>query len=126
MIAVASLVFFLFIISHNYLWVISLPFLFLLFFLYNKKQIWVKLRGLVLVTLLSLGMSSYWLIPALVEKKFVTSITPFPLIDHFPFIKQLILPSWGYGSSAWGAGDEISFQIGIVNLLVFISVALLF
>jgi hypothetical protein len=40
------------------------------------------------------------------------------LADHFPFLKQLIIPSWGYGSSVWGVGDEISFQVGIVNLVV--------
>ena len=56
--------------------------------------------------------------PALAENKFVFATTPFPLIDHFPFIKQLIIPSWGYGSSVWGPTDEISFQIGLVNLVV--------
>jgi hypothetical protein len=65
-------------------------------------------------------------LPALVESKLVSSVTPFPLIDHFPFIKQLLIPSWGYGSSVWGPGDEISFQVGTVNLLVVIvSISLL-
>jgi hypothetical protein len=28
------------------------------------------------------------------------------------------MPSWGYGVSVWGPNDEMSFQIGVVNLAV--------
>ncbi len=116
----ASIVSFLFIISHNYFWVLSLP----VSLIFIGANLWVSrerlkaIKHLVLTGIFSLGLSFYWWFPAIYEQRLVSSKTPFPLIDHFPFIKQLILPSWGYGSSHWGPGDEISFQIGVVNLLV--------
>jgi len=74
--------------------------------------------SLLLAGLFSAGLTAFWWLPALLENKLVSSTTPFPLIDHFPFIKQLIIPSWGHGASVWGPGDEMSFQIGVVNLSV--------
>jgi len=108
----------LFIISHNYLWAITLPFIVLLILLLNKHVSKKSVTSLLVSGLLSIGLTAFWWLPAIVENKLVSSVTPFPLIDHFPFIKQLIIPSWGYGSSVWGPGDEISFQIGVVNLAV--------
>lgn len=110
----------LFIISHNYLWVLSLPFIFLLIIFLKKTQKEYPVKQIILVAFLSLGLSAYWLLPALLENKLVSSITPFPLIDHFPFLKQLIIPSWGYGASVWGPGDGMSFQIGLVNITIVI------
>lgn len=72
---------------------------------------------------LGVATSSYWWLPSLVERNLLQSQTPFNYKDHFPFIKQLLLPSWGYGASNPGPYDDISFQIGIVNiLLVFAAV----
>lgn len=123
-IAITSLITSLFVLSHNYLWALALPFILLLVFLIiDKKKYLPALKVLVLTGLLSVGLTSYWWLPALLENKLVATVTPFPLIDHFPFIKQLIIPSWGYGSSVWGPGDEISFQIGLVNLLVVVVLA---
>lgn len=110
-----SLVFGLFILTHNYYWILILPFLILYIFAFyplTRKQI----GQLITTCVIGVTISLYWIAPALLEKKFITAETPFPLVDHFPFIRQLILPSWGYGSSVWGPGDEISFQIGLVNL----------
>ena len=67
-----------------------------------------------------LGSAYFWL-PALIEKVNLASETPFNYLDHFPFIKQLILPSWGYGASHPGIYDDISFQIGPSNLALIIS-----
>ena len=121
-----SLIFALFIISHNYLWAIILPFVVLLILLLMKVEQSKSWPRLLMTGLISIGLTTYWWLPALVESKLVSSVTPFPLIDHFPFIKQLLIPSWGYGSSVWGPGDEISFQVGTVNLLVVIvSISLL-
>jgi hypothetical protein len=126
-IAATSILTALFILSHNYLWALSVPFILLLIlFIINVREIKDALLGLVLVGIFALGLTAYWWIPALVEQNLVVSKTPFPLIDHFPFIKQLIIPSWGYGSSVWGPNDEISFQVGIVNILVFLFVCVLF
>lgn len=114
----ASLLIFLFLLSHNYLWALSLPFLIYLSLLFLGEGWRKKLKSLVVVGILSLGTSFFWLFPALVEQKLVRAATPFPLIDHFPYVKQLIIPSWGYGSSVWGPSDGMSFQIGLVNLAV--------
>ncbi|MBN1168613.1 hypothetical protein JXA63_01865 [Candidatus Woesebacteria bacterium] len=121
-VAVGSIFIFLFLIAHNYLWFISLPVI-LTLLLFEKYSNGSKLakgwqKRLILSSFLGFLISSYWLIPAILERKYIDRLTPFLLEDHFPFIKQLIVPSWGYGSSVWGAGDEISFQIGIVNLLI--------
>ncbi|OGM19704.1 hypothetical protein A2685_01130 [Candidatus Woesebacteria bacterium RIFCSPHIGHO2_01_FULL_37_10] len=68
--------------------------------------------------LLALSASSYFWLPAFIEKSNLVSQTPFNYRDHFPFIKQLIFPSWGYGASHPGIYDDLSFQIGIVNLIL--------
>jgi len=127
-IAGASLILALFLLSHNYLWILAAPWFALLILLLVKdqKEKIKRLIRLILVGVLGAGLSIYWWLPALFENKLVSSTTPFPLIDHFPFIKQLIIPSWGHGSSVWGPGDEISFQIGIVNLVVLLSSLVLF
>jgi hypothetical protein len=122
-----SMIVAIFILSHNYLWAMSLPFLALLILVLIAKK---KQKGLILVRLLiagflSLGLTAYWMLPALFEKEYIASTTPFPLANHFPFVKQLIIPSWGYGSSVWGPGDEISLQIGVVNLAVLAVIGIL-
>jgi hypothetical protein len=114
---ILSVVVAVFILTHNYFWFLSAPFLFPLL-LIEKQKATKAVKALFISGFLSLGLSAYWWLPALIEQRLVSAKTPFPLLDHFPFVKQLILPSWGYGSSVWGPGDGLSFQIGIVNLLV--------
>ena len=121
----ATLIFACFVLSHNYLWFLSLPyavlFIYAVFFK-EKEKLRKSLKNTAFPLILSFGLTAYWFIPAVFERKYIDKLTPFLLEDHFPFIKQLIIPSWGYGSSVWGPGDEISFQVGIVNLLVFLIV----
>ncbi|HJY98701.1 MAG TPA: 6-pyruvoyl-tetrahydropterin synthase-related protein [Patescibacteria group bacterium] len=122
-IAAAGIVGAIFILSHNYMWVLSLPWIIVLALLFAKrKNIWLSLKSLGLSAILMLGVSAFWWVPAIVEQKLVAAQTPFPLIDHFPFIKQLIIPFWGHGPSITGPYDGLSFQIGIINLLgVFVA-----
>jgi len=122
----STLVISLFILTHNYFFALSAPFLLFLFLVLVKNE---TDRGKVfkhvfVSAMLSVGITAYWWLPAIIEQRLVSSITPFPLIDHFPFLKQLIVPSWGYGSSVWGPGDEISFQIGLVNIFVVVLTSL--
>lgn len=126
-IALAGITGAIFVLSHNYMWALSFPWIIILALLFaERKTIWKSVLSLISSGLLMLCVSAYWWVPAIVEQKLVASTTPFPLIDHFPFIKQLIIPSWGYGSSVPGPYDGLSFQIGIVNLLgVVLSLALL-
>ena len=126
-VALGSLVVGLFLIAHNYLSLLSAVWiaLFVLIIVGLQKKKGEALKRLFFVAVLSLGVTSYWWFPAVFEQGLVSSVTPFPLKDHFPFIKQLVIPSWGYGSSVWGPGDGLSFQIGIVNLAVVLLAVIL-
>ena len=127
-IATSAIIFTLFLLSHNYFWVLSAPVIgvFVIYELFNSTNKILSTTYQLLAVALGLGLSAYFWLPALFEQNLVAEKTPFLLIDHFPFIKQLIIPGWGYGSSVWGPGDEISFQIGIVNLIIaFIAILVL-
>lgn len=102
------------ILSHQIATVLFLPPIFILFAILCKKSI----KSLFLVTVFSICLTAYYLLPTLLEQSFIQPVAPFNFIDHFPFIKQLVYSPWGYGSSHWGPDDQISFQIGVVNLLV--------
>ncbi len=39
-------------------------------------------------------------------------------MDHYPTIRQLFTPYWGYGASVPGPGDGMSFFLGVVNILL--------
>ena len=109
----SSLYLFLLLIAHNLSFLIFVPFLTIIIFCYQKKS----LKHFFLSLTISLTFASFHLLPAILEKQFMQAGTPFNPLDHFPFIKQLILPSWGYGASLWGPHDGLSFQIGIINLV---------
>lgn len=107
-----------FILTHNYMWALSFPWIIILALIFSEKtKIWKILSSLLLSGVAMLGISAYWWLPALTEQKLVAATTPFPLINHFPFIKQLIIPFWGYGASIEGPYDGLSFNIGTVNLI---------
>lgn len=112
-----------FVLTHNYMWLFTFPWIILLALIFiGKNKIKSTIFSIIVSGGLMIGMSAYWWLPAIIEQKLVASATPFPLIDHFPFIKQLIIPSWGYGSSIPGPYDGLSFQIGLVNLAAVLAV----
>jgi uncharacterized membrane protein len=127
-IGLASIIIGLLGISHNVLNIFAFP----IFFAYgvflsttnNRKNLKIKLLSLITVFILGAALSSYYWLPALFERQYISPYQQFNLNDHFPFIKQLIIPSWGYGVSHWGPYDDMSFQIGVVNL-IFVVLALL-
>ncbi len=114
------------ILSHNYFWVLIFGFIGL-YILIRKillREIWSVWKYATLL-FFSLGATAFWWLPALYEQNLLKSQTPFLLIDHFPFIKQLLTPYWGYGASVWGPDDGMSFQLGLINIsFVIISVFL--
>jgi hypothetical protein len=124
---ILGLIMSLFIFSQNYLWLMASPWLILLLILllWNKSSIEVY-KSLFASGLVAALISFYWWFPAISELSLVPGGTPFKVEDHFPFIKQLIIPSWGYGVSVWGPGDGLSFQIGIVNLMAIVALFMLF
>jgi hypothetical protein len=106
------------IMSHNLSAIIFLPvaLVFGLTFLIKETKIFNKIVFIGGGLLMGFGISAYYWLPAVLEKRFIQPGTPFNPFDHFPFISQLIIPSWGYGASVWGPTDMMSFQIGLVNL----------
>jgi len=130
--AFAVVTLFFLIISHNLTLIIFFPVLLflslsLLLSLHSSKTERLKsFFRLVTAIAISLFFSAFYLIPVIFEKKYLQAGTPFNPIDHFPFLKQLILPYWGYGASVWGPTDELSFNIGISNLIGVILICILF
>lgn len=122
-ISVASLI-----LSHQPSTAFGLPIIVGIFFvveLIHKNFQFIK--GLFVSLFISLGLSAYYLIPVLLEKSFIQEVLPYNFYDHFPFIWQLIYSRWGYGASNWGPYDDMSFQVGIVNLiLILVGVIILF
>lgn len=83
----------------------------------NKVSAKVSQRvGLYLV--LGVLLASLFWMPALFEKKYVEGLEIYPISENFPEVYQLIFPSWGTGFSGQLDQNQMSFQIGIVNIFV--------
>lgn len=124
------------IISHNLTTLMLLPFLaiatlLLCWCLYRKKE-----KKEILFTIFGLCMgiilACFYMIPAIFEMKYANISSVLgggsnPL-DHFVCISQLWSSPWGYGGSAKGCIDGMSFVIGKIHILVMASslIALLF
>lgn len=109
--ALTGLFFALLILSHNILALVFTSFL-VIYVVVNNR------RGLFKALVLGLGLSAYFWLPALAERKFAAGLGLINFADHFPSLFQLIFPSWGTGFSVAGIFDEMSFQIGLVHLLI--------
>lgn len=108
------------IFSHNILalmfFIFSLTYIVLLSLqVENKKRYLLKS---IIVLMLGLGLSSVFWIPALMENKYVTGLQIYSVQDNFPDLFQLIIPSWGTGFSEGSLNNQMSLQIGAMNLLV--------
>ena len=106
-----------FLTSHNIMTILFIPvfFVFIIFFILQQKG---KNILLVLVAvILGIGISSFFIFPAFLEKNLV-QIDNLIRLDlnfraHFVTIRQLFFDRfWGYGASSPGIDDTISFQIG--------------
>lgn len=124
LVALSGLFLALIIFSHNILALMFFPFaLFYLGFLIyqsnNRKYLILNTSYLIL---LGLGLSVIFWLPALWEQNYVTGLRIYNYQENFPELYQLIFPSWGSGFSGGAFGDQMSFQIGVANLLtVFLS-----
>lgn len=87
----------------------------------NRKTILTLGAGLGLGLMLA---CFYWL-PALTEKDYTLaeSLTQgFSYYgQHFLYLRQLLIPHWGYGGSIYGLDDNLSFEIGNVHLILLLS-----
>lgn len=103
------------ILSHNIMAMIFLPILVI--------YMWIIDRSLLRSMILGIIMTSYFWVPALLERGYVTGLNTVNFKDHFPDIGQLLMPSWGTGFSGPGfTYNEMSYQVGIVPILVVIAV----
>lgn len=104
-------------ISHNFFGIFFL--LFLLLFLVWNGTFDRKTLGTIL---LGIGLAAFFLIPMLVESRFIDSGAGngylFNYQDHFVYLPQLFYSKWGFGYSVPGPGDGISFQLGFANILI--------
>lgn len=108
---VVSAAFAFLVLSHNIMAMVLAPIL----------LCYTMVRGRRLIGFLFVGLllSAYFWIPALVERVFVTGLNSVNFADHFPLLVQLLFPSWGTGFSVRQlTSDEMSFQIGLVPLIV--------
>ena len=122
------------VLTHN---LIALPFLlffalYSLFILYLARKEFVRIfLLLILSVVVSLGLTAYFWLPSLLEKKFtlVDDILTRELANfslHFVCLKQLWDFPWGYGGSLPYCNDGISFEIGKIHIVLFIASVLLF
>jgi len=84
-----------------------------------------ELKHISLITICSyacaIGFSAFYLFPTFLEKDY-TQIGKiftgyFTYSNHFLYIRQFFIPNWGYGGSAWGPNDGLSFFLGYGQLL---------
>lgn len=127
--AILSSIFFaLIIFSHNILALMFFPLAisYLSVLISNEKRKGYLILNSIYLILLSLGLSSLFWLPALLERGFVRGLEVFDYSFHFPQFYELIIPSWGSGFSGGSLQNSLSFQIGIANILsLIISMALI-
>lgn len=112
------------IFSHNILALMFIPFVFIYagFLIISRKRKKYLMFNTLCIVLLGLGLSAIFWLPALIEEKYTLGLKIFDFSSHFPQLYQLLIPSWGSGFSGANVQNQMSFQIGIANLLaVFIS-----
>ncbi len=107
------------VLSHNITTYMFLPFILVLGLvrllnLKNPKLIISPLAAL----LLGLLVSIYFWLPALLDSNLVKYDTVFNFVDHFPTLRQMITPYFGYGASVPGPYDWMSFYMGVTNILI--------
>jgi hypothetical protein len=61
-------------------------------------------------------LSIYFWFPAITQSGLMAFSTVFDFKDHYPTIKQLITPFFGYGASVAGPHDGMSFFLGVGNI----------
>jgi len=108
------------ILSHNIMAYMFIPFLLIFSLLigFNLKTFYGFTAGLL--------VSIYFWLPAIVESGLMKYDTVFNFVDHFPTIKQLITPFFGYGASVAGPYDGMSFFLGSLNIFLIICASVFF
>ena len=79
-----------------------------------------RILPLALGVLWGVGMAAFFLLPAILEKKFAHTETMlmgyFNFLAHFATVRQLFIKTdWGWGASVYGPDDGMPFMIGILH-----------
>lgn len=114
------------VLTHTLVMLQFAPFLgvYILFLLWEQRKSFKKLLPYIIAFgILGFGLSAYFAIPSLLEKQYtlVDSILVTQLANysiHFVCPSQFWNSLWGYGGSASGCLDGLSFQVGKIQLLV--------
>lgn len=112
------------IFSHNILAFMFFPFaiFYITFLIFQEKNRKYLILNTFYTILLGIGLSAIFWLPAIFEKQYVRGLEVYDYSSNFPEFYQLLIPSWGSGFSGGLLKNELSFQIGIANLLaVFLS-----
>lgn len=109
----------LYFLSHNTTVLITLPIILISisYFFYKSNY---KNNFIVLTFIFAFLSSSFFLGPALIEKKYVKlgSDIAANYQEHFPSLKQLIFSPWGWGYSTSDLNDGMSFKFGYIQFFV--------
>lgn len=115
------------ILSHNLTALMSLPFVLLvslISFVFSKSKKYLILNTLCFI-LLALGASAFYWLPALVEMNLTRVFSQVgggaDFRNHFVFVDQLWASPWGFGGSAPGRLDGISFMVGKLHWLLVLA-----
>lgn len=113
-------------LSHNILGMISLYILLAgvvilgIYHLVKRKSLFV-IYCLLLFIFLGTGLSAFFTVPAIFEKKYTSSdqlITGgSDFRNHFVYLSQLWDSPWGFAGSSPGLSDGMSFRIGKVHIV---------
>ncbi len=112
-------------LSHNIMTMISFPFFIGLAFVFWLRASKKRVVGLkfILAFILSIGLTLFYTLPAVMEKGYteVDKIFSgyFHYSQHFLYIRQFFQEHWGYGGSEWGPNDKISLFLGYGQLILF-------
>lgn len=122
-------------LSHNILGMLSLYYSLIgviilgIYHLVNRKSLFV-IRNLFLFIFLGIGLSAFFVAPAIFEKKYTSSdqlITGgSDFRNHFVYLSQLWDSPWGFAGSSTGLSDGMSFRIGKVHIVFGIIGAIAF
>lgn len=120
------------IITHNLIFlpfILLLPF-YLLFLIWKSSNKKYSIIHILYSIIFAFGISAFFWIPALFEKKF-TIVDDLLLVNlanyniHFVYPQQLWNWPWGFGGSAAGLADGLSFKIGKLHILVSVAAFIL-
>lgn len=118
------------IVSHNLTALMTTPFLLAAIFIYTllliRKKLGKETGYLFLAAILGIGLSAFYWLPALGEMQYTNVLSQvggkadFRL--HFVCFEQIWDSPWGFGGSAPGCLDGMSFRLGKLHILLSIAV----